>query len=145
MVSKLPRLAILALSGTEDRLYTVAVLTMAAASAGMETDVLLACWALLAAQKGDAYPVSLDYSGEGEALLEEAKGALYDALGTSTLPDWTELLRQARATGLAHVRAASVLLTMLGVDANELDPLIEGTTDFGAFVEAARDGYLITI
>lgn len=144
----LRHLSIVALSGTVDRLYMMAVMVAGAAADGMRVDVLLDSWSIVALQRyrgGGAVPVSSDYGSMGQVWFDQAQDTIRGVLELSRVPSWVELVEWARGTGLVRVRASHDMLTLLGLDLQALEPIVDGTTDIERFVEEATDGQLLSV
>lgn len=144
----LQHLSIVALTGTVDRLYVMAVMAAGAAADGTRVDVLLDSWSIVATQRqldSRAFPVSLDYGGMGQVWFDEVQDTVRGVFELPTLPSWADLLAWARSTGLVRVRASHDMLTLLGLDLDALAPIVDGTTDIERFVEEASDGQLLSL
>lgn len=125
-------------SGTLDRLYPGAVLAAEAVQRGVQVDILLTFWAVLAARREPGAfrrLVSRDYGVQGAALAE--------LLRTSDEPPWITVLRRVKDKERLRVRACAFSLDLLGLVLGDLDPLVEEAVGIGEFIEAAGDGQLV--
>jgi len=124
-------LSLVLASGTDDRLTGSAVLVVGAAAMGRRVEVLLQFWALDAFR---ADRITKDHglspeAGERERARWEKHAGLH----------WSELLRQAKEIGDVEVHACSLSMDLLGIDQEDLDPLVDDVRGVAAFL-ASADG-----
>lgn len=135
------KLAIIAWSGTVDKLYPVAILSSAAASAGWEVDVFFTFWGLNAIRK-DALDKPLKVSAD----FAEYAPAVENAIKQMNYPPWHELLRQAKALGNVKVYACSTTMEMFGIkDKSELADFVDEVVGAATFLERARGAVTLFI
>jgi len=133
-------LAIGLFSGTDDRLNAAAVLIAGAAALGRPVHVFLQYWAL-AAFRG----AIID---EDHGLAPEAGAAGADAvhrLARLGQASWAETLRQAKEIGQVEIQACSLSMDLFELEADDLDPLVDGVEGVTAFWLAASDADVLFI
>jgi peroxiredoxin family protein len=127
-------------SGTDDKLESAAIMAAGAAALGKQVNVLLQFWAL------DAFRT--DRIGADHGLQPEAGGAGANAVRMHTpagrLP-WPDTLRQAKEIGEVDIQACTNSLDLLGLDAGQLDPLVDGACGIASFFLKADDGQIVFI
>ncbi|MGC9051693.1 DsrE/DsrF/DrsH-like family protein [Pyrobaculum sp.] len=128
-------MAIIAWSGTADKLYPVAILASAAAATGWEVEVFFTFWGLNAIRKellNTPPKISADFSEYAPAVMEAIKKMNY-------LP-WHELLRQAKAMGNVKVYACSTTMEMFSIkDKSALADFVDDVVGVATFLERAKD------
>jgi len=134
-VEKRNKLAIIAWSGTVDKLYPVAILSSAAAAAGWEVEVFFTFWGLNAIRKDmlNAPPkTSADFAEYGPAVAQ--------AIKQMNLPPWYELLRQAKAMGNVKIYACSTTTELFGIkDKSDLADFVDDIVGAATYLERAKD------
>ncbi len=127
-------------SGTDDKLESAAIMAAGAAALGNRVNVLLQFWALDAFRAG---AIDTDHG-----LLPEAGPAGAAAVREHTpqgrLP-WAETLRQAKDLGEVEIQACTNSLDLLGLDATQLDPLVDGACGIAAFLINAEGGPIVFV
>lgn len=127
-------------SGTDDRLQAAAILTAGAAALGKPVNVFLQYWAL------DAFRRNRIDRDHGLAPEAGAEGrARVDALRTAGQASWAETLRQAKDLGSVDIQACSLSMELLGIDAQDLDPLVDGVEGVTSFYLNAGAGQVVFI
>jgi peroxiredoxin family protein len=127
-------------SGTEDRLQAAAVLTAGAAALGRPVHIFLQYWALDAFRSDridQRRPLAPEAGQEGLKVVEELR-----AVGQQS---WSETLRQAKDIGDVDVQACSLSMDLLKIEAEQLDPLVDGVEGVTAFFVNAGDGQVVFI
>jgi peroxiredoxin family protein len=122
-------LALVLASGTDDRLAGAAVLVVGAAAMGRPVEILLQFWALDAFRADRItkdHGLSPEAGPEERALWEQHEGA-----------HWSELLRQAREIGEVTIHACSLSMDLLGIEQDDLDPLVDDVRGVAAFMASA--------
>ncbi|MGZ6315402.1 MAG: hypothetical protein ACXWNG_02810 [Candidatus Limnocylindrales bacterium] len=131
-------LSLVLFSGTDDKLESAATVIAGAAALGKTVNVLLQFWGLdafRAGHVGEARGLAADAGATGRALAATGRGHL----------QWAETLRQAKELGDVRIQACSGSLQTLGLDAGELDPLVDGPCGIASFLMAAEDGQILFI
>jgi len=127
-------------SGTDDKLQAAAVLTAGAAALGKPVNVFLQYWALDAFR---AERIEGDHGLAPEAG-EEGRGHV-EALRIAGQASWADTLRQAKELGGVDIQACSLSMDLLGIEQEDLDPLVDGVEGVTAFYLNAGEGQLIFI
>ncbi len=127
-------------SGTDDKLQAAAVMTAGAAALGKPVNVFLQYWALNAFR---ADRIENDHGLSPEAG-DEGRGHV-DALRIAGQASWAETLRQAKDLGGVDIQACSLSMDLLGIEQEDLDPLVDGVEGVTAFYLNAGEGQLIFI
>ncbi len=127
-------------SGTDDKLESAAIMAAGAAALGSRVNVLLQFWGL------DAFRA--DRIDADHGLLQEAGEAGAAAVRERTpggrLP-WAETLRQAKELGEVEIQACTNSLDLLGLDAAQLDPLVDGACGIATFLINAEGGPIVFV
>ena len=127
-------------SGTDDKLQAAAILAAGAAALGKPVNVFLQYWAL------DAFRRERIERDHGLAPEAGAEGRHHvDALRTAGQASWAETLRQAKDLGTIDIQACSLSMDLLGIEQEDLDPLVDGTEGVTAFYLNAGEGQLVFI
>lgn len=127
-------------SGTDDRLQAAAVLTAGAAALGKPVNLFLQYWALDAFRRER---IDRDHGLAPEAGAEgQSHVAALRAAGQAT---WAETLRQAKELGGVDIQACSLSMDLLGIEQDDLDPLVDGVEGVTAFYLNAGEGQLVFI
>ena len=127
-------------SGTDDKLQAAAVLAAGAAALGKPVNLFLQYWALDAFRRER---IDRDHGLAPEAGAE-GRGHV-DALRTAGQASWAETLRQAKDLGSVDIQACSLSMDLLGLEATDLDPLVDGVEGVTAFYLNAGEGQLVFI
>jgi peroxiredoxin family protein len=118
-------LALVLFSGTDDKLHAAATLTVGAAVMGRPVEVFLQYWAL------DAFRADRIMKDHGVAPEAGTEGQA--ALAAQHSIHWSELFRQAKDLGDVQIHACADSMEMLHVDAEDLDPLVDGVWGVASF------------
>jgi peroxiredoxin family protein len=127
-------------SGTEDKLQAAAVLAAGASALGKPVHVFLQYWGL------DAFRA--DRIAGRRPLSPEAgpQGALaVEMLRQAGQAHWSDTLRQAKEIGEVDVQACSLSMDLLGIQQEDLDPLVDGIEGIAAFYVNAGNGQVLFI
>jgi len=127
-------------SGTDDKLQAAAVMTAGAAALGKPVNVFLQYWALRSFSKVE---IEADHGLAAEA--GESGRASVDALAKAGQASWAETFRQAKELGEVDIQACSLSMDVLGLEDDDLDPLVDGVEGVTAFYLNAGDGRIIFI
>ncbi len=131
---------IVVFSGTEDKLQAVAVMAAGAAALGKPVNLFLQYWGLEAFSKAK---IGADLGLAPEAGA--AGRAKVDALAKAGQAPWHETLRQAKEIGGIDIEACSLSMDVLGLEEDDLDPLVDGVEGVTAFYLNAGDGRIFFI
>jgi peroxiredoxin family protein len=127
-------------SGTDDKLQAAAVLAAGAAALGKPVNVFLQYWALDAFRSDR---IARDHGLAPEAG-DEGRRAV-DALSKAGQASWADTLRQAKELGSVDIQACSLSMDLLGIEASDLDPLVDGVEGVTAFYLNAGEGQVVFI
>lgn len=127
-------------SGTDDKLQAAAVLTAGAAALGKPVNLFLQYWALDAFRRER---IDRDHGLAPEAG-SEGRGHV-DALRTAGQASWAETMRQAKDLGGVDIQACSLSMDLLGLEAEDLDPLVDGVEGVTSFYLNAGSGQVVFI
>jgi peroxiredoxin family protein len=127
-------------SGTDDKLQAAAVMTAGAAALGKRVNIFLQYWALDAFRKDR---IDLDHGLSPEA--GPAGRAAVDALRAAGQASWKETLTQAKELGDVDIQACSLSMDVLGIEDDDLDPIVDGVEGVTAFYLSAEDGEIVFI
>ncbi|MEX2547797.1 MAG: DsrE/DsrF/DrsH-like family protein [Chloroflexota bacterium] len=133
-------LSLVLFSGTEDRLQAAAVLTAGAAALGRPVHLFLQYWALDAfrADRIDRRrPLAPESGADGEMQ--------YAALQAAGQQHWAQTLRDAKDIGEVDIQACSLSMDLLGLEPNQLDPLVDGVEGVASFWSDASSGQVLFI
>lgn len=134
-VKKKSKLAIIAWSGTVDKLYPVAILSSAAAAGGWEVEVFFTFWGLNAIRKE-----MLNAPPKIAAEFSEYAPAVAQAIKAMNFPPWHQLLAQAKAMGNVRIYACSTTMEMFGIkDKSALADFVDEVVGAATFLERAKD------
>ncbi len=123
------RLTVVLSSGAPDRLHAAASLVAGAAAVGLETHVLLVHAGLAAFDReAVAMPMTV-VPGDGPAAV------VCRRLAEPDVPAWSEVLREAKEIGEVHVHACSSSLRLLGMQLEQLDPMVDDVLGVAAFLQ----------
>jgi peroxiredoxin family protein len=127
-------------SGTDDKLQAAAVLAAGAAALGKPVNVFLQYWAL------DAFRADRIASDHGLAPEAGPEGRTHvDALRAAGQASWADTLRQAKDLGAIDIEACSLSMDLLGLEQDDLDPLVDGVEGVTAFYLNAGAGQVVFI
>lgn len=130
------KLAVVLFSGTADKLQAAATMVSGAVAMGVETHLFLTFWGEMAFTKeqiNEPKPISPEYGAMGEKM-----GQLMQEKG---MPVWHQVLRDLKDLGDLHIHACSMTLDMLGMDQDDLDPMVDdviGVATFTGITEGAK-------
>ena len=127
-------------SGTDDRLQAAAVMTAGAAALGKRVNIFLQYWALDAFSKAR---IDEDHGLSPEAGEEGRRKV--DALRAAGQASWKETLAQAKELGDVDIQACSLSMDILGLEDDDLDPIVDGVEGVTAFYLSAEDGEIVFI
>ena len=127
-------------SGTDDKLQAASILTAGAAALGKPVNVFLQYWAL------DAFRTDRIDRDHGLAAEAGAEGRAHvDALRAAGQASWADTLRLAKELGGVEIQACSLSMDLLGLESDDLDPLVDGVEGVTAFYLNAGEGQLVFI
>ena len=128
------RMAIIAFSGTVDKMIAVSTLATGAVAMGMEVDIFVTTWGLQAFRKGASQTnmrISKDFEEFGPAMME--------AMQAKKMPSWLDTLKQAMEFGDIHVFACSQTMELLGMSVDDLEDIVEDVMGAAGFIGRAQN------
>jgi peroxiredoxin family protein len=134
------KLAIILSSGTVDKMLAAANLAAGAAALGKEVCVFLTFGGLLGFRKG-AWKTNHSLSAD----LGDHAAVIRAAVQNSELPSCVEILEAAREIGQVRLFACVQTLAMLGLDLEDLEPLVTERATVSSFLEIAEGGNALFI
>jgi peroxiredoxin family protein len=129
------RMSIIVFSGTVDKLMAASILTTGAAAMGMEVELFLTTWGLLAFRK-DAYKMNTRVSKD----FEDYAPVMMEQMAAKKVPSWMENLKSAKEIGDVKIYACSMTMELLDVKLDDLEPIVDEVTGVATFAERAKEG-----
>lgn len=128
------RMSIILFSGTLDKLMAASILTAGAAAMGMEVELFLTMWGLLAFRK-DADPtqmhISADFAAQESQMLQ--------VMQTKKVPSWQENIESAKEVGSVKVYACGMSMDLFDLHHEDLT-LVDDVVGVATFAERAKEG-----
>jgi peroxiredoxin family protein len=131
---KAHRMSIVLFSGTVDKLMAASILATGAAAMGMDVELFLTTWGLVAFRKDDYKTnrrVSADFADYAPVMMEQMQA--------KKVPSWMENLQGAKEIGNVHVAACSMTMELYGLQLSDMEPIVDEVTGVATFVEQARE------
>lgn len=128
------RLAIVLFSGTIDKLMGASIMATGAAAMGMDVEIFLTNWGVMAFRKDDYKTnkrVSADYADYQSTLLEQMEA--------KHVTSWMENMEGAKEIGNVHIAACSHTMTLFDIQLEDLEPIVDEVIGVAAFMESSRD------
>lgn len=135
--AKPQRMSIVLFSGTVDKLMAASILATGAAAMGMEVDLFLTTWGVVAFRKDDYKTntrLSSDYADYGPVMAEQ--------MAAKRVPSWMENLRGAKEIGEVKISACSMTMELYDLHLEDLEPIVDEVTGVASFVERARESQI---
>lgn len=132
------RLAIVLFSGTIDKLMSASILATGAAAMGMDVEIFLTNWGVIAFRQGNYTSntrVSAEYEDYASTLLEQ--------MAAKKVTSWMENLEGAKEIGNVHIAACSHTMTLFDLELSDLESIVDEVTGVAAFIERARDSAMM--
>ncbi|HEX8733537.1 MAG TPA: DsrE/DsrF/DrsH-like family protein [Ktedonobacterales bacterium] len=129
------RMSLVVFSGTVDKLMAASILATGAAAMGLEVELFLTTWGMMAFRKGDYKTntrVSKDFEEYGPVMME--------AMQAKKAPSWMDNLLGAKEVGDVKIYACSMTMELFGLHLSDLEPIVDDVTGVAAFVERAKEG-----
>lgn len=134
---KAQRMSIVLFSGTIDKLMAASIMATGAAAMGMEVNIFLTTWGIVAFRKGDYKTntrVSRDFEEYGPGMAER--------MAAKHAPSWMENLVGAKEIGDVKISACSMTMELYDLKLEDLEPIVDEITGVATFVEHAREGQI---
>ena len=129
------RMSIIVFSGTVDKLMAASILATGGAAMGMEVEVFLTTWGLVAFRK-DAYKTNMKVSKD----FEEYGPVMMEQMMVKKVPSWMDNLKGAMEVGDVKVYACSMTMELFDMKLSDLEPIVTEVTGVATFVERAKEG-----
>ncbi|HEX9035422.1 MAG TPA: DsrE/DsrF/DrsH-like family protein [Ktedonobacterales bacterium] len=130
---KAHRMSIVLFSGTVDKLMAASILATGAAAMGMDVELFLTTWGVVAFRKG-AYLTNTKVSKD----FEEYGASMNEAMKAKHVPSWMDNLLGAIEIGNVHIAACSMTMELYDLKLEDLEPVVNEITGVATFVERAR-------
>ena len=131
-------LSLVLFSGTDDKLMAAATLAAGAAAMDQQVNVILMFWAL------DAFRKDRIATAHGLAYAAARPRPNEPVENVGALP-WLETFRQAKELGEMTIRACSGSLNTLGLDPDELDPIVDSAGGIASFLMESEGSQILFI
>jgi peroxiredoxin family protein len=128
------RMAIILFSGTVDKLMAASILASGGVAMGLEVDLFLTNWGLMAFQR-DAWKTNTKISKE----YEEYAPAMMTAMQQMNVPSWMDNLVQAKELGDLNVIACGMTMELFGIDQSQLEDIVDDVAGVAGFIGEAQD------
>lgn len=128
------RMSLIVFSGSVDKLLAASILATGAAAMGLEVEVFLTTWGMMAFRKDD-YKTNTRISKE----YEEYAPAMMEAMQAKKAPSWMDNLVGAKEIGDLKVYACSMTMELFGIKLSDMESIVDDVTGVAAFVERAKD------
>ncbi len=125
------KISIIVASEKLDKLYPAGTLAVTAATMGWESEMFFTFWGLLALKKNyTPNEVTSDYKAFEEGLRK--------AMSSGALPNWHDLMRGGKETGMLKVYACSTTMDLLNIRVDELEDYVDGVVGAATFLSSAK-------
>ena len=131
-------LAIIMFSGQAEKFIPLAVLTQTAANFGIPVKIFVTGFALPYFTKNKPEP---RFSKEFEDMVP----ALLDGMKRMNMPDWYEILKQAKEMGDVRIYVCSLMGEVMGLKKEDLDPIVDDYVGAAFFMSETQDYEVIFI
>lgn len=131
MVDEKKSMAIIAHSGTMDKLFPVFMLASTAASSGVQVRIFFTFWGLNALKKGGLEKAKLP------GLMRIGTGMMKGKMKKANVPSLTEMLKMCRETGNVTIYACSTSMELMDVKKEDLIPEVDDIVGAATFTEIA--------
>jgi peroxiredoxin family protein len=131
--AKPQRLSIVLFSGTVDKLMAASILATGAAAMGMQVEVFLTTWGVVAFRRDDWKSnsrVSTDFADYGPAMRER--------MAAKHVPTWMDNLLGAKEIGDVHIAACSMTMELYDLTLDDMEPIVDEITGVASFMEQAQ-------
>lgn len=125
------KLSIVMFSGTADKFIPLGVLSQAGAAMGMDVEVFVTGFALLAFTKEHhELPFPAEFTAMAPALMQ--------GMAKNNVAAWDAMLRQAKELG-AKIHVCSMMSQVMGLKPEDFTDLIDDVVGAATFLERAQD------
>lgn len=127
------RLSIVLFSGTVDKLMAASILATGAAAMGMQVELFLTTWGVVAFRKDEWKTntrVSSDFADYGAAMRER--------MAAKHVSSWMDNLLGAKEIGDVHIAACSMTMELYDLKLDDMEPIVDEITGVASFMEQAQ-------
>ncbi len=128
-------LAIIMFSGEAEKFIPLAVLTQTAANLGVPVRVFVTGYALPYFTKNKPQP---RFTKEFEDMVP----ALLEGMKKLNMPQWYDILKEAKEVGDVKVYVCSLMAEVMGLKREDLDPIVDDMVG-AAFFMTSAEGYQV--
>ncbi|MFX1486197.1 MAG: DsrE/DsrF/DrsH-like family protein [Promethearchaeota archaeon] len=125
--------AIIAQSGTMDKLFSILTIASTAGAMDIETHIFFTFWGLPALKKG-----GLDQAGF-PAEVKHMEGFMKQKMKDAKMPSLYELLKMAKESGKVKIYACNTTMELMGVKDEDLIPEVDTVCGAATFLKEAID------
>lgn len=120
-------------SGQMDKLMPVGILASGAIAMGLDVEIFLTFWGLMAFKEGAAnqLPMSKEFESYGPMVQQ--------IMQEKHVPGWLDTLKMAAEVGNVHVVACGMTMDLFGMKLEDLDPIVSEVAGVAEFIDKARD------
>jgi peroxiredoxin family protein len=129
------RLSIMLYSGTVDKLTNAAILASGAAMMGMDVEIFLTFYGLMAFTKG----ANLTNQNFDSSYPELGKRAV-ERMAETHVPNWLDTIRDAREIGNITINACAMSVELFELQKEDLEDVVDDIIGIGGFVNRASEG-----
>ena len=130
------KMSIILYSGTVDKLTAASILATGGAAMGMQVNIFLTFWGLLALKKGAWQdPQQQRISSE----FAEYAPMVMEAMKSGKVKPWIEILREAREIGEVNVYACGMTMDLFGLKLEDMEDIVTGVQGVTGFVAEAKE------
>lgn len=132
-MSETKKMAIIAHSGTMDKLYPVLMLATAGGAMDVETHIFFTFWGLDSLKKGGLENAKLP------GVMRLGTGMMKGRMKDAKVPTLPELLKMSKEMGNLKLYACSTTMELMKVKEEELIPEVDDIVGAAAFLDIALD------
>lgn len=127
------RLSMVVFSGTTDKLMPVGILAAGAMAMGMEVEIFLTFWGVMAFKKGAiaGLPISKEFEHMAPMLME--------LMQKNNVQSWLDNLHDAKELGDVKIYACGMTMDLFGLKLEDLDPIVDGIAGVAHFIDRAKE------
>ena len=134
MDDRADKMAVILYSGTVDKLMAAVTLVTGGVAMGMDVNLFITYWGLLALRKGD-HLTNMKISKD----FEEFREPMMQAMQAKKVPSWFDTLTQAKELGDLHVFACSQTMELLDIKMSDLEDIVDDTLGVAGFIDLSQD------
>jgi peroxiredoxin family protein len=127
-------MTIIVFSGTVDKLMPIGILASGAVAMGMEVDLYVTFWGIQAFTKDGPQKttkMSKDYEDMAPMMMK--------LMQEKNMPSWYDTLKKAKELGTVRVHGCAMVMDLMGIKKEHLDPIVDDVVGVGEYIEMAKD------